>query len=81
MTDDNIYIPPQWTALSSDEEIPLPTLVEVNFAILKLKNNRMSGPERLNAKLSKVDEMSIRLWKLTEMIWKRKYFPVSWRKD
>jgi hypothetical protein len=32
-------MPPQWTTPSTDEEIPLPTLEEVNFAVLKLKNN------------------------------------------
>jgi hypothetical protein len=34
-------MPPQWIAQFTDEveEIPLPTLEEVNFAVLKLKNN------------------------------------------
>jgi hypothetical protein len=51
----------------------------VNFELLKLKNNRASGPDGLNAKLLKVEEMSFihRLWKLIE---KRNYFPVSRRK-
>jgi hypothetical protein len=44
-------MPPQWTILSTDvdEEILLPILEEVNFAVLKLTNNRASGPDGLNA--------------------------------
>jgi hypothetical protein len=36
-----------WTAPSTDEaeEIPLMTLEEVNLKVLKLKNNRASGPD------------------------------------
>jgi hypothetical protein len=54
-------MPPQWTVPSTDEdeEISLPTLEEVNFAVLKLKNYTASGPNELNAELLKVDIMSI----------------------
>jgi hypothetical protein len=54
--------------------------VEVNFAILKLKNNTASGPDRLNAELLKVDEMSLihRLWKLIEMVLKEEIFSSQW---
>jgi hypothetical protein len=47
----------QWTALSIDEvrEMPLPTLEEVKFAVLKLKNSRASGPDGSNGKLLKID--------------------------
>jgi hypothetical protein len=36
-------MPPQWIALFTDEfeEIPLPTLDGVNFAVLKLKSNSL----------------------------------------
>jgi hypothetical protein len=53
------------------------TLEEVNLKVLKLKNNRASGPDWRNAELSKVDEMSLihRLPKLTEKIWKEEIFP------
>jgi hypothetical protein len=75
-------MPPQWTAPSTDEaeEIPLPTLEEVKFAVLKLKNNRASGPDGLQTELLKVDEMSFihRLWKLIEKIWKEEIFPSQW---
>jgi hypothetical protein len=51
MTGDMMEMPPKWTVPSTDEdeEILLPTLDEVNFAVLKLKNNRASGPDGLNA--------------------------------
>jgi hypothetical protein len=66
MTADKLEIPPQWTVPSIDEaeEIPLPILEELTFAVLKLKNNRASGPNGLNAELLKVDKMSLihRLW-------------------
>jgi hypothetical protein len=38
MTRDKLQMPPQWTVPSTDEaeEIPLPILEEVNFAVLIL---------------------------------------------
>jgi hypothetical protein len=55
-TEDKLEIPPRWTVHSTDEveEIPLPILEEVNFAVLKLKNNRASGPDGLNARRFKI---------------------------
>jgi hypothetical protein len=62
------------------EEIPLPTLEEVNFALLKLKNSRASGPDGLNAELLKVIKMDLinRFLKLIEKIWKEEIFPGQW---
>jgi hypothetical protein len=84
MTENKLEMPPQWTVPSTEEaeEISLPTLEEVNFAVLKLKNNRASGPDGLNTELLKVDEMSLihGLWKLIERYGRRKYFPVSGKK-
>jgi hypothetical protein len=84
MTEENLEKPPKWTVPSTDEveEIPLPTLEEVNFVVLKLKNNKASGPDGLNAELLKVDEMSRihRLWKLIENKWKEEIFPSQWEK-
>jgi hypothetical protein len=41
MIEDKVEMPPQWTepCINEVEEIPLPTLEEVNCAVLKLKNN------------------------------------------
>jgi hypothetical protein len=82
MTEDKLEMLPQSTVPSTHEaeEIPLLTLEEVNFAVLKLKNNRASGSDRLNAELLKVHEMSLmhRLWKLTEKVWKEEIFPSQW---
>jgi hypothetical protein len=57
MTEDKLEMPPQWTVTSTDEveEIRLPTMGEANFAVLKLKNNRASGPDGLNDELLKVE--------------------------
>jgi sorting nexin-29 len=75
-------MPSQWTVPSADEveEIPIPTLEEVNCAVLKLENDRASGPDGLNAELLKVDKIYLvnRLWKLIEKIWKEEMFPSQW---
>jgi hypothetical protein len=51
VTEESLEMLPQRTAPSTVEveEILLPTLEEVNLAALKLKNNRASGPDGLNA--------------------------------
>jgi hypothetical protein len=79
MPQDKWKMSPQWTAPSTDEaeKYHYPILEEVNFAVLKLKNNRAAGPDRLKAELIKVDEMNLinTLWKLIENIWKEQIFP------
>jgi hypothetical protein len=70
----NLDMSTQRTAPSMDEaeSIPLPALEEVKFAVMKLKNNRLSGPDGLNAELKERDKMCLvhRLWKLIEKMWK-----------
>jgi hypothetical protein len=50
----------------------------VDFTGLKLKNNRASGPDGLNGKLSEANETSLRLWKLVEKIGNEKILRSQW---
>jgi hypothetical protein len=43
------------SAIYGAEEISLPILEKVKFAVIKLKINKDLGPDGLNAELSKID--------------------------
>ena len=62
------------------EEILAPTVEEVEESINKLKNNKSTGPDGLNAELFKIEEPEYinRLWKLMERIWEEETFPEKW---
>jgi hypothetical protein len=57
-----------------EEEIPPPTSKELKLAVLKLKNNKVSGPDGL----LKIDEIIRRFWRLIGKLWKEEIFPSQW---
>ena len=67
------------TAHEDTEEQP-PTLLEVESAILKQRNNRSPGPDNIYTELLKQDipELTERLHKVIQTVWTQEILPIDW---